>query len=368
MDMDEEYLRKQTKEQRIHDSLPWVEKYRPKSLKELISHEDIIDTITKLIDKNSLPHLLFYGPPGTGKTSTIQAVARKLYGDNYSRMVLELNASDDRGIDVVREQIKSFAGSMGIFNTNQFKLIILDEADSMTNAAQTALRRVIETYTKTTRFCMICNYVGKLIPALQSRCTRFRFGRLGKPQSIKRIKEIVEQEKYDIIMTDKLPINIFQTHTDCPPIHSNVMFRMNISDEAITSIELLAEGDMRKSLNLLQSVSMSSDDGVQITDADIYRCAGVPSKRETVQILQWCIGEDFDEAYKNLSNMKKEKGFSLVDIIKDVSVLIHKARNMDERAITSISKELAEIEYNLSFGASEKLQLGYFVGAFQSAR
>ena len=139
-------------------NLPWVEKYRPNALQELISHEDIIKTIRKFISQDKLPHLLFYGPPGTGKTSTILACAKEIYSPKqFNSMVLELNASDDRGINVVRNQILSFASTRTIFNSG-YKLIILDEADAMTNDAQNALRRIIEKYTENVRFCMICNY------------------------------------------------------------------------------------------------------------------------------------------------------------------------------------------------------------------
>ena len=176
------------------DALPWVEKYRPNSLDDLIAHEEIITILNKLIESNKLPHLLFHGPPGTGKTSTIIACAKKMYGPSYSSMTLELNASDDRGIDVVREQIKEFAGTKKLFSTG-VKLIILDEADAMTQDAQSALRRVIEKYTSNTRFCMICNYVNKIMPALQSRCTRFRFAPLRPEQITSRLQDICVAEK-----------------------------------------------------------------------------------------------------------------------------------------------------------------------------
>lgn len=172
--------------------------------------------VERFIDKNRLPHLLFYGPPGTGKTSTIIAMARRIYGKDYKKQILEvpsypslpsshsshsshsstltqLNASDDRGIDVVRSQIKQFAETRTLFSKG-FKLIILDEADMMTQAAQAALRRVIEQYTKNVRFCIICNYVNKIVPAIQSRCTRFRFSPLPVGEIEKRVGTVIEAE------------------------------------------------------------------------------------------------------------------------------------------------------------------------------
>ena len=170
----------------MNDDLPWVEKYRPENFDTIISHNHIINVLTNLINNNHLPHIIFYGPPGTGKTTTILAAARKLYGSKYKSMILELNGSDDRGISVVREQIKDFSSTTSkisnIFQSHNsisdVKLIILDEADSMTFDAQFALRRVIELYTETTRFCLICNYLTKIIPALISRCMLFRFAPL----------------------------------------------------------------------------------------------------------------------------------------------------------------------------------------------
>ena len=156
------------------ESLPWIEKYRPQKLSNIVHHPNIIYALKKLIKKGQLPHMLFYGASGTGKTSTIMATAKKLYNEDISFMVLELNASDDRGINIVREEIKEFAESRNMFKTG-IKLIILDEADSMTYDAQFALRRVIEKYSYNTRFCLICNYMNKIIPAIRSRCMQFRF-------------------------------------------------------------------------------------------------------------------------------------------------------------------------------------------------
>lgn len=216
-----------------------VEKYRPNTLDEVSGHQDILATINKFIDSNRLPHLLLYGPPGTGKTSTILALARKIYGvANMRQMVLELNASDDRGIDVVREQIKTFASTKQIFSLGAsaksgsnpgFKLIILDEADAMTSTAQMALRRIMEKYTVNTRFCIIANYSHKLSPALLSRCTRFRFSPLKEGDIRVLVEKVVEEE------------------------------RVKIGGEAVDALVKLSKGDMRRALNVLQACHASSE-------------------------------------------------------------------------------------------------------------
>ncbi len=203
-------------------NLPWVEKYRPPDLEGLIAHEDIIGTIRRFMREDKLPHLLFYGPPGTGKTSTILACARELYPTKaFNSMVLELNASDDRGIGVVRGPILNFASTRTIFNSG-FKLVILDEADAMTTDAQNALRRIIERFTDNVRFCIICNYLSKIIPALQSRCTRFRFGPLKPAQIVPRLDFVCQQEQVDI------------------------------TEDGRQALLSLSQGDMRKVLNILQ--------------------------------------------------------------------------------------------------------------------
>ena len=186
---------------------------RPKSVTEISHQGEVVESLRKSIEKKSMPHLIFYGPPGTGKTSTILACARDLFGADYKSRVMELNASDERGISVVRNKIKSFArlavgsskaaataeggagGSASSHTPPPYKLIVLDEADSMTTDAQSALRRTMETYSKVTRFCIICNYISRLIPPIASRCAKFRFKPLPAEAMVSRLGHIAQQEQ-----------------------------------------------------------------------------------------------------------------------------------------------------------------------------
>ncbi|KAI9440572.1 P-loop containing nucleoside triphosphate hydrolase protein [Lactarius indigo] len=258
------------------DTLPWVEKYRPVTLDDVVSHKDITGTIERFIEKNRLPHLLFYGPPGTGKTSTIIAVARRIYGPTFrkansrggtSPSPLDLNASDDRGIDVVREQIKQFAETRTLF-AKGFKLIILDEADMMTTAAQAALRRVIEQYTKNVRFCIICNYVNKITPAIQSRCTRFRFSPL----------PIAEVEK---------------------AVKSSALLK-------------LSKGDMRRALNVLQACHAAYE---RIGETEIYTCTGSPHPSDIEAIINSMLSEEFTASHQKINALKIDRGLALQDLL-----------------------------------------------------
>ncbi|KAJ3204990.1 hypothetical protein HDU82_005473 [Entophlyctis luteolus] len=288
----------------IEDTLPWVEKYRPAGLDEVIAHSDIISSVSKFIDENKLPHLLFYGPPGTGKTSMILACARKLYGPKYKSMILELNASDDRGIDVVREQIKNFASTKKIFrliddvlalridllftfrtHSSGFKLIILDEADAMTQVAQNALRRIVEKYTQNVRFCIICNYVSKIIPALQSRCTKFRFAPIKEDLIRTRLDHVVEAEN------------------------------INITEGGRKALLKLSKGDMRRMLNILQAVNAAFPVADELS---VYTCVGAPLPGDIEKIADWLFADTFDLAHSKIKSLKDEKGLALADIIGEL--------------------------------------------------
>ncbi|XP_022703237.1 replication factor C subunit 5-like isoform X2 [Varroa jacobsoni] len=315
-----------------------VEKYRPKTLQDLIAHEDIIATIDRFVSQDKFPHLLFYGPPGTGKTSTILATAHRLYSPTeFNSMVLELNASDDRGIGIVRGEILNFASTRTVFN-KRFKLIILDEADAMTQDAQNALRRVIEKYTDNARFCIICNYLSKIIPPLQSRCTRFRFGPLSIEQMVPRIKHVIAEES------------------------------VKISSTGIDAIIELSEGDMRKSLNILQSAFMAfASKNEVITEDEVYQCVGAPQKSTIAEIMGTLMNDDVTTAYNKVLSIKQGKGLSMQDIVGRVHLFIA-SLDLKSQVKVFIFSKLGEVEKRLTVGTSENIQLASLVALIFQAR
>ncbi|KAK5722585.1 Subunit of heteropentameric Replication factor C (RF-C) [Elasticomyces elasticus] len=344
------------------DTLPWVEKYRPASLADVSGHQDILATINKFVDSNRLPHLLLYGPPGTGKTSTVLALARRIYGNkNMRQMVLELNASDDRGIDVVRDQIKTFSSTKQIFagsfdktntdNIAHFKLIILDEADAMTSTAQMALRRIMEKYTANTRFCIIANYTHKLSPALLSRCTRFRFSPLKEPDIRVLVDKVIAEEG------------------------------VNIAADATDSLVTLAKGDMRRALNVLQACHASSTplnipgEPIQeakdikrdlITLETIYDCIAAPHPADIQNITQTLLTTaNVGSCLSTINTLKRTKGLALADIL---TALGEQLAEVEVPAQTRVAwlEGLAEIEYRLSGGGSESVQTGGLVGVVRN--
>ncbi|KAJ3797228.1 P-loop containing nucleoside triphosphate hydrolase protein [Lentinula aff. detonsa] len=238
---------------------PWVEKYRPKTIDDVSAQDHTVAVLRKTLTSTNLPHMLFYGPPGTGKTSTILALARQLFGpDNFRNRVLELNASDERGITIVRDKIKNFARqtprAQAVSSDGKeypcppYKIIILDEADSMTQDAQGALRRIMETYAKITRFCLVCNYVTRIIEPLASRCSKFRFTPLDHSSSSIRIAHIASEEG------------------------------IQIDDPVIAALISTSAGDLRRAITYLQSahrLSASAEPPTPITPHDIQEIAGV---------------------------------------------------------------------------------------------
>lgn len=329
-------------------TLPLIEKYRPATLDDVVAQDDIIQTITKLMDKKALPHLLLYGPPGTGKTSTILALARKLFGTSQlSSMVLELNASDSRGIDDVRDSIVTFASTRKIFSSGM-KLVILDEADNMTKDAQFALRRVIEKYTANTRFCLICNYVSKIIPALQSRCTKFRFSPL--------LPELVKSRVFDICRAEKI----------------------TLTEDGMEALLRLAKGDMRKVLNLLEASAMQQQPlgeessrataAVVVDYALVYQVAGKPTPQDVDMVLELLMNESsIQQQHYALNQLQVDKSLALLDIcleLHDRVVDLHLPNDL----VKFLLAQLADLEFRLATAVDDKIQLHGLIAVFVLAR
>lgn len=294
------------------NKITWVEKYRPNSIDDLIAPDHIKESMNQFIKKKKMPHLLLYGPPGTGKTSTILAVAKIIYGVNYKNMILELNASDDRNIKVVREQIKEFAKTQNNFsifmsdktNMVKYKLIILDEIDSMTQDAQFCLRRIMETYSSNTRFCLICNYINKVIPALQSRCCKILFSQLNVNIALNRLTEICEKESisYDI--------------------------------DALKSIVNDNNGDMRKCINMLQAMSLSY--------GKISKCDTEIIDEKFIDLFfSILMNKDYNSINSEILDLYVDAKLSISDIIKclnDRILNLDIDNNIKNNLIISLSK------------------------------
>lgn len=321
----------------LNDGLPWVEKYRPATLDDVYGQNEVVGTVRRFIEEGQLPHLLFYGPPGTGKTSTVVALAREIYGKNYSNMVLELNASDDRGIDVVRNQIKDFASTRQIFSKG-FKLIILDEADAMTNAAQNALRRIIEKYTKNTRFCILANYAHKLTPALLSRCTRFRFQPLPTEALERRMNKVLSNE------------------------------HLKMTTSAKEALLKLSRGDMRRVLNVLQACKATLDKPLEeeITDDTIYDCCGAPRPADLETILESILKDDWTTAYYTLNRVRGAKGLALIDLIEGFVDILESYELKSQEARISMLTQLSDIEYAISRGDNDRIQGSAVIGVIKN--
>lgn len=272
----------------------------------------------------------------THNTSTIVACARELYGDKMDLMTLNINASEERGIEVVRNRIQQFVNGKVIHGENDkciFKLVILDEADAMTADAQAMLRKVIEKYSHCTRFCLICNYIKKITPALQSRCACYRFPPLKAEDIRKKILEV------------------------------SIAENVNITEDGIICIIKRSKGDMRKVLNILQSANMTYD---RITELSVNKCIGYPNSADVERIWKSLLSDDFETAYNTILGIKVQNSYSLVDIVSEISTdIIHNNRLADPARSVGILRHLSQIEYNLTSCTAESIQLSALVGIFK---
>lgn len=307
--------------------LMWVEKYRPKTLDEIVNQQAVIRALKNFIKEKNIPHMLFAGPAGVGKTATALAFAHDLYGSAWRQNTLELNASDERGIDVVREKIKErFARTLPVGDV-PFKLVILDESDAMTADAQTALRRVMELYASNVRFILTCNYSNMIIDPIQSRTVVFRFSPLSKDDVLGRLRYIAEKE------------------------------RVEVSDDGYEAIWDVCGGDLRRAINILQSSSVLSD---VVTSDIVYRVAGMARPKEIREMLQLSLAGKFIEARQLLYKLMYEYGLSGTDIISQSHREILRL-NLSEEAKVKLLDIVGEHEYRLMQGANEDIQLSAFL-------
>lgn len=306
----------------------WTEKYRPKTLDEIINQEGIVKRMKGFVNRKNTPNLLLAGPAGVGKTTAIVAFVNDLYGpENVRTNFLELNASDERGIEVVRNRIKDFARTSS-YGMVPFKMILLDEADALTNPAQTALRRTMERFARTSRFALVVNYSSKIIEPIQSRCALFRFAPLSKDDVKKRVIQICQNEG------------------------------LEITDEGIKTLLGEIKGDLRKVINILQATSAISN---VVTPDLVFSVLGKAHPHEVEDMINIAIAGEFFDARKQLRRILIDHGLSGVDLLKQMTTIIQTMDGLSEQQKLELLAYIGEIDFRLAEGATEEIQLSAFL-------
>ena len=306
---------------------PWIEKYRPSKLSQIVGNKRLISNLQSIAESGNLPNLILAGPPGTGKTTSVLALAHELLGENFKKAVIELNASDERGINVVRDKIKRFAQQKIPLPEGRHKIIILDEADSMTSSAQGSMRVTISDYSNTTRFVLACNDSSKIIEAIQSRCTVLRFGKLSSDDIKERITFVLNNEnaKYD--------------------------------DNGLKAIIDTCNGDMRYALNNTQSCIVGFG---EVTEENVYKIVELPRPKEIEAIYNYCLNSKFVEAINKFEELFDE-GYSCLEIISVFNRLIQESNKIDDKVRIILLKKISEYKMNLIDGLDSNLQMSGFI-------
>ena len=307
----------------------WIEKYRPSNLSEVVGQTPITSRLKNYVKERSMPHLLFAGPAGTGKTTCALALAKELFGELWKHNLHELNASDERGIDVVRGKIKEFARTAPL-GEDGFKIIFLDEADALTGAAQAALRRTMEKYSRTCRFVMSCNFSSKIIDPIQSRCAVFRFRPL-KAEDVERYLKFVAVKE-----------------------------ELNIDKEAYESLTYLAQGDLRRAINGLQ---MAAAANVDITPDVVYQAVAAARPEEVKEALEMSLNNNFAGARERLDTLQITYGLAGEDVLRQMHRSVRDIEVPDTIKVQMIEK-LAEADFRLSEGANARIQIEAVIANF----
>ncbi len=307
----------------------WTEKYRPVRFDDMVGQQEIIKRVKSLVQALNIPHLLFAGPAGTGKSTLALIIVKELFKEKWRENYLELNASDERGIDVVRQKVKDFARTKALENL-PFKVIFLDEADALTNEAQNALRRTMENYSGTCRFILSCNYSSRIIDPIQSRCVVFRFKLLEKKDILKVIKTIAEREK------------------------------LKLADDAVDLLYETSEGDCRRAINLMQATASISPD----VNFEMVRMIASSAKPKDIKVvLDYALAGDFVSARNKLLDVMLRESISGVDIIKSIQKEIWNLQVEPEIKVR-LTEKTGEVEFRMIEGSDEFVQLQSLLASF----